>query len=1155
MAWLSRNDLSRSDKLINDMLNSLANDDRNWGGNVNGGGYMLSNVILAGSGGFQYHPSALEITPGADGHSVVQVDQTVGPDQIARWRFGKNATAETGANTGSDYTIARYSDAGAVLGTPFWIRRSDGLITMGSQKWTGPIDGGGQTITNVVIPGTGQTPWVSDIEGGGFRLKSAGHIGIANDLAALPVGDASKQLVVGGADFGRVTVAWTAAAGQQVGAYAFANYSIGVADKRIAQIHANADGATNSGALVFTTSAIGTLGERMRITAAGDLALGSTTVSLGTTFDPTRRYLTVKGPTGAGVLELAYGGPDTDNVNAGAFYFTDPNMSGAEKRIISIGGVIDGATAGNRGGRLVFNVKPNGGGTLAARMTINTVGVGVGKTPTTYPLEVAGDIDITGTYRINGVPAGGSANYWANGALVGTRPTLNLVQGSGTIISGTDNAGANRVDITITATGAGGGQPQTPWAQTIDAANFKLHNVDAIGIGMTPAASVPSKMLLVHSPTRVATLAVFSANDGNPSNLSSPSIGFGIGGIAQQWATIGGIQGASGTYSEGSFAISTRTGEVMTERLRILYNGRVGIGRPDPVSLLDLYTANVAAHIDVLTISTGNTSVSSAEQRIKFRSTGTYDLGYLGVGFDPATAADGYMAFGTGGSSAASERMRIKWDGNVGIGNSSPQTLLHLTKNIAGVVGPIIRLENSCGAGNDAVSIQMWDATLRSDLRFVVTSAPWGADMVYYGGGVGTTEVFRATSSGLVGIGTASPQATRLSIVAANATSVATAKQITIGEQTNTAGYYLSLGYMLESGAWKGSIQALSGGAAAPLVLNGMGGSVGIGNNLTALPSGSALIDLVVGGDASTAGRVTVAANAASGAVGVFAFANYATGVAEKRLAQLASFCDGAVNSGNVVFYTNLAGAFAERMRLTSGGNLVLGTPAKPAHQLNIVGPGVTTIAINPETSMGGTLCIDDTGPIGGNGGQIIFGAAAGSWRFAAIKAFALDGTAYGSGSLFFLIRNNTATPTLVEAMRINASKYIGMGGVDPAYQLHVLGDINCTGTFRVNGTPISGGSSYPGLTQMADVTATKALGTGYTNSRGVPTFVSVQIQCLAAHTSTAYADNAADPTTIVSLIQVSTSATIVTLNFFVLTGHKYKVTSGGNIVRWLEWW
>ena len=51
MAWLSRVNFTASDVLSYSDVNNLGNDIRAWGGNVNGGGYTLSNVILSASSG------------------------------------------------------------------------------------------------------------------------------------------------------------------------------------------------------------------------------------------------------------------------------------------------------------------------------------------------------------------------------------------------------------------------------------------------------------------------------------------------------------------------------------------------------------------------------------------------------------------------------------------------------------------------------------------------------------------------------------------------------------------------------------------------------------------------------------------------------------------------------------------------------------------------------------------------------------------------------------------------------------------------------------------------------------------------------------------------------------------------------------------------
>lgn len=152
--WLSRNNFSPSDFVHASDLNNLANDNITWGGDVNGGGYHLSNVILQGSGGFSAYVSPMEVTPGSAGTTCLQLDQTVGANHVARWTVCKDATAETGSNTGSNFAIGRYTDAGVVIDAPIAINRSTGLITMGAQQWAGAVNGGGQTLSNVVIPGT-----------------------------------------------------------------------------------------------------------------------------------------------------------------------------------------------------------------------------------------------------------------------------------------------------------------------------------------------------------------------------------------------------------------------------------------------------------------------------------------------------------------------------------------------------------------------------------------------------------------------------------------------------------------------------------------------------------------------------------------------------------------------------------------------------------------------------------------------------------------------------------------------------------------------------------------------------------------------------------------------------------------------------------------
>lgn len=55
---------------------------------------------------------------------------------------------------------------------------------------------------------------------------------------------------------------------------------------------------------------------------------------------------------------------------------------------------------------------------------------------------------------------------------------------------------------------------------------------------------------------------------------------------------------------------------------------------------------------------------------------------------------------------------------------------------------------------------------------------------------------------------------------------------------------------------------------------------------------------------------------------------------------------------------------------------------------------------------------------------------------------------------------NNTPASMAQAKMVITAGGLVGIGTANPGFSLHVSGDVNCTGAFRVNGTAISGGQT-----------------------------------------------------------------------------------------------
>ena len=248
-----------------------------------------------------------------------------------------------------------------------------------------------------------------------------------------------------------------------------------------------------------------------------------------------------------------------------------------------------------------------------------------------------------------------------------------------------------------------------------------------------------------------------------------------------------------------------------SEKIRIDSSGNLGIGtatgdvRSDGVAARTYVSIIGTANRGVLNI--GSTASAGADGGKLTFVNGTNALGEIYVDPDSGSETNGFMVFSTSNS----ERMRITSAGKVGIGETSPDSILHL-KNTAtdGVAG--ISMEN--------------DAR-----RFAINVHGGLSDgLAVYDAGAGATRVFLA-STGRVGIGNdvTSPNA---GLVVANAdircTAAAVANDansISMSQESANNSYIVSRG---NSTSERGNIYLVvsrsnGGGGIAGLVVNNDG--------------------------------------------------------------------------------------------------------------------------------------------------------------------------------------------------------------------------------------------------------------------------------------------------------------------------------------------
>jgi hypothetical protein len=283
------------------------------------------------------------------------------------------------------------------------------------------------------------------------------------------------------------------------------------------------------------------------------------------------------------------------------------------------------------------------------KMRINSSGnVGIGLTNPSYKLDVSGDVNITGTYRVNGVAIGGGSGTVTS--VAASVPTGFSISGSPITTSGT-------LAITFSA----GYSLPTLASQT----NWDTAYTNRITSASSPL-SITSNVISISQAT-TSTNGYLSSTDWNTFNgkqaaLTNPVTGTGTSGYLAKWNSSSSINGSI-IYDNGT-NVGIGTTSSLTYKLNV--NG-------------EIFAWNLWTQESAWTIGTSSASASI---------TGFGTTGYAGT--------TNTLIFNVN----ASERMRINSSGNVGIGTSSPTAMgSYKILEVQNATGGILRLTNTSAQG------------------------------------------------------------------------------------------------------------------------------------------------------------------------------------------------------------------------------------------------------------------------------------------------------------------------------------------------------------------------------------------------------------------------------------------------------------------------
>jgi hypothetical protein len=529
----------------------------------------------------------------------------------------------------------------------------------------------GDTNTGIYSPGAGQVA-VSTGGSGKIFIAADGKLGV---LTASP----STALAVAGGISGTGALN-ISGGGWGVLPYVANSFVVDSVSGQTRLFATGTDASTHGNMLFFTGTTNGTGAERLRITSAGLVGVG--------TSSPAYILETYQGGSGGVVVgaSLAASGNGGAGRGVGLMFKAPGNANSVE--VARIDGRQNTANGTANAATLNFMVA-NTSGTLTERLTIDSSGrVGIGTTSPGYALDVK-----TSAETACRLDSGSGNNAILRFAQAGVNKAFINYQNGGGLTFGPAGSEAARLDssgrlLVGTSSAVAIGGESNPKLQLIDASATSAGWFNLARF--TNSAGANAIQFGKSRGTTVGDYTIVQNNDALGSITFAGSDGTDLGSYgAQIKAEVDGTPGANDMPGRLVFSTTSDGASSPTERLRITSAGLVGIGTSSPLSSVSIGSGTIsgrpASGGPSLSILSGAYATTGSGASIELGN-GHGDSGDVAswlikseVSLSGVNRRNAFtLSTRTAFNNIVTERFRITHAGLVGIGTTSPTELLHV---------------------------------------------------------------------------------------------------------------------------------------------------------------------------------------------------------------------------------------------------------------------------------------------------------------------------------------------------------------------------------------------------------------------------------------------------------------------------------------------